>query len=232
MKDQLKRGMKRVLARSCIEISARFPTSPVAHLTLRAIGMQLDPTETARIIATIRSRGPCKLLVFGLGRDSPLWSRVNLGGMTVFLEDDPMWFQQILRKHRQLTAHLVDYASRREEWRELLDSPGRLALALPESIERERWDVILIDGPAGFTDSNPGRMKAIAVARSLAARPADVFVHDCDREVEQVYCDRFLGPENLLDEVGVLRHYRINRPTGAPPDCDHERSGSLHGSSP
>lgn len=176
--------------------------------------MQLDPPETARIIAAIRSRGPCKLLVFGLGRDSPLWSRINLGGMTVFLEDDPTWFQQVLRKHRKLNACLVDYASRREEWRELLDSPDRLALALPESVERDGWDVILIDGPAGFADSNPGRMKAIAVARSLAAAPADVFVHDCDREVEQVYCDRFLGPENLLHEVGVLRHYRVNRPTG------------------
>ncbi|MBO1350545.1 MAG: hypothetical protein EBE86_025630 [Hormoscilla sp. GUM202] len=44
----------------------------------------------------------------------------------------------------------------------------------------------------------------------LASRgPTDVFVHDCDREVEAIYSDYFLHPENLVCQVDRLQHYKI-----------------------
>jgi glucuronoxylan 4-O-methyltransferase len=82
-------------------------------------------------------------------------------------------------------------------------------MKLPNTIEALGWDVILVDAPAGYTDSKPGRMKSIFLAKRLAASPGDVFVHDCEREVERVYCDRFLGREHLTSEVNLLRHYQI-----------------------
>jgi hypothetical protein len=33
-----------------------------------------------------------RLLVFGLGHDSPLWHALNPSGVTVFLEEDPEWY--------------------------------------------------------------------------------------------------------------------------------------------
>ncbi|HEX7786880.1 MAG TPA: hypothetical protein VF653_11730 [Methylomirabilota bacterium] len=183
----------------------------------RAAGIQLWPDELRTIIGAIHRRRPCRLLVFGLGRDSLLWARANRGGTTIFLEDDRAWYE---KRHRTLTAFQVDYRTTRTQWRELLDSPERLAMRLPDEVEHQRWDVLLVDGPAGFSDSSPGRMKSIALALRLAGTPADVFVHDCDRPVEQAYCDRFLKPQNLLTQVGRLRHYRVN-----PIEPDH----SLHG---
>jgi hypothetical protein len=51
-------------------------------------------------------------------------------------------------------------------------------------------------------------MKSIALASRLAAPGEEAFVHDCDRWVEQQYCDRYLGLENLRGQVGTLRCYR------------------------
>jgi glucuronoxylan 4-O-methyltransferase len=80
---------------------------------------------------------------------------------------------------------------------------------LPESVERTRWDIVLVDAPEGWDETTPGRMKSIFLASQLVAADGDVFVHDCDRQVERAFCDRFLKPENLFAEVESLRHYRI-----------------------
>ena len=59
----------------------------------------------------------------------------------------------------------------------------------------------------------PGRMQSIYMASKLARENGntDVFVHDCDRQIENAYANRFLGQENLACEVERLRHYRIGR---------------------
>ena len=87
---------------------------------------------------------------------------------------------------------------------------------LPDEVLSLAWDVILVDAPQGFRHSTPGRMKSIYTAAVLGRRATDVevLVHDCDRTVERVYSDRFLGPDRMLSQIDRLRHYRL-RPTAA-----------------
>lgn len=152
--------------------------------------------------------------VFGLGNDSRFWSRINRGGNTVFIEDNKEWFEKAIRLDRKTRAYLVNYLTQRTQWQELLEHTDRLEMVLANEVEREKWDVILVDGPNGWNDMNPGRMKSIYLSSRLAANSGDVFVHDCHREVEQIYSDRFLRPENLKAEVGLLRHHHLtNRAT-------------------
>jgi len=49
------------------------------------------------------------------------------------------------------------------QWRELMDQPGRLELKLPEEIQLQNWDVILVDGPRGhkYSEEIQGRMSTI-----------------------------------------------------------------------
>lgn len=206
---RLRNALQLIPARLCVKLCTYRPSTRLLKLARRAAGIQLSPGELRAIVGAIHEKRPCRLLVFGLGRDSLLWAGVNRGGTTIFIEDDATWFAEVLRRYRGLKALKVDYQTCRTEWRELLASPERLAMRLPDEVERHSWDVVLVDGPAGFTDSSPGRMKSIVLAMRLANSVADVFVHDCDRPIEQMYCDRFLKPENLVAQIGRLRHYRV-----------------------
>lgn len=99
----------------------------------------------------------------------------------------------------------------------LLFSECRLALNdLPNQLYDINWDVILIDGPRGYSAKSPGRMAAIFTAAVLARSTkrdsvTDVFVHDYDREVERVCSEEFLCLENFREETGTpyLAHYVI-----------------------
>jgi glucuronoxylan 4-O-methyltransferase len=91
-------------------------------------------------------------------------------------------------------------------------------MTLPDNVEKEKWDIIVVDGPDGQSDQATGRMKSIFLSSRLIMNSGDIFVHDCNREVEDIYCNNFLKKENLQIEIkgsfGLLRHYHItNRST-------------------
>ena len=91
---------------------------------------------------------------------------------------------------------------------------------LAPEIRKTEWDVILIDGPAGYEDNTPGRMKSIYESSRLIKQGGSIFVHDQEREVEKAYGDRYLQKDNVVAEVkgrATLRHYRYRRATGSAP---------------
>jgi glucuronoxylan 4-O-methyltransferase len=136
--------------------------------------------------------------------------RSTRGGITAFLEDQPEWATEARARLASASVHVVQYGTTVSEWRGLLDQPAMLGMDLPEEIGARRWDVILVDGPAGYDDTRPGRMKSIHAASRLAASGARVFVHDCERAVEQAFAARYLGDARLFVEVmgrALLRGY-------------------------
>lgn len=160
----------------------------------------------------IRSLAPCSVLVFGVGKDSRFWIEANAGGTTVFLEHDPRWIALTREQIPEVVVHQVSYPTRRTQWNELLHHHDRLLMAsLPGEIRASAWDVVFVDSPQGSAPEEPGRMQSIYTASVLAGRARDghVLVHDCDREVEQVYTDAYLRPERLLAQVHTLRHYLL-----------------------
>lgn len=169
--------------------------------------IQLEPTQLHSIVKTL-GRG-CNFLVFGLGNDTPFWLEVNRKGKTVFIEDNKYWAEKIKKMCPEVNYFLVKYGTKRFQSRELLGKSEKLSMKLNDEIKNTKWDVILVDAPRGYEDSHPGRMKSIYQASVLVKKSGHVFVHDCDREVEDIYTEKYLKKGNLVEEIPSLRHYII-----------------------
>lgn len=165
---------------------------------------------------TIRQAAPCNLLIFGVGKDSSLWVDENASGHTVFVEHEPEWIRMTREQlGDSVPIHQVTYPTRRTQWKNLLHRGDKLFMTdLPNSVLSTNWDVIYVDSPQGGSRKRPGRMMSIYTAGVLARRSTDVrvLVHDCERTVERVYSDTYLGPERMVLQVERLRDYRL-RPT-------------------
>ncbi|KAK7836130.1 putative methyltransferase [Quercus suber] len=181
----------------------------------------------------LKARAPCNFLVFGLGHDSLMWTSLNPRGKTVFLEEDPKWFQTVLKDSPYLKAHMVKYRTQLSQADDLLSSyrserlcsPSdaylrgntrcRLALeSLPDEVNETEWDLIMIDGPRGYFAEAPGRMGAIFSAAVMARNRkgsgvTHVFLHNVDRKVEKAFAEEFLCRKYLVKAVGRLWHFEI-----------------------
>ncbi|RQH40797.1 hypothetical protein D5R40_16340 [Okeania hirsuta] len=190
-----------------------LPTEKYKNKLAKLSGCHID--EYSYIINTISPKTPNNFLIFGVGRDSGLWMEVNKEGRTIFIEDNPEWFNWAKETYPGIVAYLVDYGTKRKDWLNLLTeySQGKecLSMVLPEEIVQTKWDVIFVDAPAGYSEKMPGRMKSIYIAAKLAFETGstDVFVHDCHRQVENIYSSYFFHQENLVTEIRRLRHYKI-----------------------
>jgi len=172
--------------------------------------VQLSAVELRPVIQEIRAFPQCSLLVFGCGHDSPMWESVNAAGHTAFIEHDTEWASVARGRLKSAPVHCVTYDTRLRDWRSMLDRPDLLSLALPAEVESRRWDVIIVDGPPGYADDLPGRMKSIYAASRLVATGGRVFVHDCERSAEDAFASRYLGADRLFLEVAgraLLRGY-------------------------
>ncbi|KAL6603196.1 hypothetical protein ACP70R_043557 [Stipagrostis hirtigluma subsp. patula] len=202
--------------------------------------------DVRAIAAVLKRRAPCNLLVFGLGGETPLWRALNHGGRTVFLDENQYYVSHLEGRHPGLEAYDVAYTTTVREFPDLLDaaraaraaecrpvqnllfSDCRLAINdLPNQLYDVSWDVILVDGPRGYTASSPGRMSAIFTAGVLARTRAeegaatDVLVHDYEREVERACSREFLCEENRVAETSTrsLAHFVVRGGSGVRRDA-------------
>ena len=51
----------------------------------------------------------------------------------------------------------------------------------------QAWDVIIVDGPAGYSGDTPGRQQPIATAAKHLAPGGVTFIHDIHRALEAKY---------------------------------------------
>ncbi|XP_062218244.1 protein IRX15-LIKE-like [Phragmites australis] len=202
------------------------------------------PEADVRAIASVlRRRAPCNLLVFGLGAETPLWRALNHGGRTVFLDENPYYVAHLEGAHPGLEAYDVTYATAVRELPDLLDdaraaraaecrpvqnllfSECRLAINdLPNQLYDVAWDVILVDGPRGYTEGSPGRMAAIYSAAVMArtrGAETEVLVHDYEREVESACGREFLCEENRVTVTSTpsLGHFLVRGGAAANQDA-------------
>jgi len=201
------------LAQTVTKLAGRTGWVFLVKLMRRLTGTQVTVEQMLAIRNAIRSHKQTSLLVFGVGNDSLFWMNANSSGRTVFIEDDDFWLRKIQKRIPGIEAYLVAYNTKIEQWKELLALPEKLSIEFPNDISKRKWDVVFVDAPTGWGEGTTGRMKSIFAGRKLVQK-GDVFVHDCEREVEIAYCDAILKPENFVKEIkasdsGYLRHYRF-----------------------
>ncbi|KAK6920521.1 Polysaccharide biosynthesis domain [Dillenia turbinata] len=188
----------------------------------------LTAKEMKLLLDLISRRSPCNVLVFGLEPQYLQLSKINAGGITIFLEDDPNKISTISSNSNNTRIYKVEHQiPAREAYEQLknarLDaacmptvelefSTCKLALKkLPREVYEHKWDVVVVDGPSSDNPEAPGRMAAIYTA-SIIARAGnitDVVVHDVNRSIEKWYSWEFLCYENLVSSKGKLWDFRI-----------------------
>jgi len=142
-------------------------------------------------------------LVFGTGHDTEFWRYCNSGGLNIFLEHDPKW---IFKKYQD--TYLIEYTTCIDQYKTLLNEFNNnnyknLELSVPSFLYNISWDMIFVDGPPGNKKNSIGRMQSIYTAYKLANKNTDIFIHDCDRVVEDTYT-KFMF--KILKELVKLRH--------------------------
>ncbi|KAM5585116.1 arabinogalactan O-methyltransferase 2-like [Rosa sericea] len=205
----------------------------ILHYATSRTTPQQSKDEISVSFEVLKSRAPCNFLVFGLGHDSLMWASFNPHGTTLFLEEDPKWVKNVLKKAPQLRAVHVNYRTQLNQANDLLSSykseatcrPSEIVLRgntqcklalsnLPDEVYEREWDLIMIDAPRGWFAEAPGRMGAIFSAAVMARKrqgpgSTHVFLHDIDRKVEKAFAEEFLCHKYLVNAVGRLWHFVI-----------------------
>ncbi|KAF3447400.1 hypothetical protein FNV43_RR12586 [Rhamnella rubrinervis] len=205
----------------------------LANAIIHYATTNITPQQTFKEISVssriLEKISPCNFLIFGLGHDSLMWTSLNFGGRTVFLEEDKAWIDQIKERVPSLEAYHVTYDTKVHQADELLklgdeeecksvsdprESKCRLALKnFPSEVYEMEWDLIMVDAPTGYFEGAPGRMSAIytagLMARNRDSGETEVFVHDVDRVVEDKFSKTFLCQGYLTEQEGRIRHFTV-----------------------
>lgn len=100
----------------------KIPSS-LAHSLVHYATLNITPQQTINEISVslkvLEKKSPCNFLVFGLGHDSLMWTSLNHGGRTVFLEEDKSWIEQIQRQVPSLESYHVVYDTKLTQAEEL-----------------------------------------------------------------------------------------------------------------
>lgn len=165
--------------------------------------VQLNRAELSYLIDFVKKQNK-NMLVFGCGADTKIWASINKK-KTVFLENNQDWINKT--KKENFDIRKIEYSTKANQFKELLNNTKDLKIDLPFGIKDMDWGIIFVDAPVGNAE---GRMQSIYVASILASLNCNtsVFVHDCDREIEKLYCDKYLEKYKLIKQIRKLRHYK------------------------
>jgi hypothetical protein len=150
----------------------------------------------------------CRLLVFGVGRDSSAWRKLNHGNPTLFLENNEEWIHRIGEEIGKEHILNTTYQQRFEEWEQTGFASDKVALPTLENAPfNSEWDCVFVDAPWGPTF---GRHQSTYAATKSVRQGGFIGLHDCEREREQVVCKTLLEANgfDLVEEVERLRIYQ------------------------
>ena len=128
-------------------------------------------------------------LIWGTGKDTPFWERVNFGRNT-FLENDPKWVNYG-NKHSS-DVQQVWYRTQNSEYKTYEPTDQSLGMVLSSNVMKESWDVIFVDSPLGW-GTGPGRMQPIYMSSKLANKRTHICIHDFNREAESFWGEKMFG---------------------------------------
>ena len=132
-----------------------------------------------------------KMLVFGLGYDSKMWYMGNKH--TFFIENNNDYIQLNKDIPRD---HVVKYDYKTTCTTSFQLSEDEIqTFSLPEKIKREGpFDIIIIDGPNGYSPKTPGRLIPCFWSTALTKPGSIVYIDDVDRPLEKYCIQKYFAP--------------------------------------
>lgn len=170
--------------------------------------MQMGQKQVDLILSKLPTNG--NLLVWGLGNDSPFWNQTTCGHV-VFVEDNAEWIQKIAQKYPYLHVEKVRYFTNRDQSYDKYISSvdlDELFMDIP-FLTQIKWDVIIVDAPAGNYAAAPGRYQSIYTSYMLANKNTSVFVDDFERKVEHDFAIKVFGDEPISIVSRKNRKYSV-----------------------
>lgn len=172
----------------------------------------MSKKQYLRIAKRLSEISPCNLLVFGLGDDSYLWSKINNKGKTIFLEDSKDWIASV--NDGTLDVEHVVYQTSVENQKDIGFIPEKLEFSIPNRVSDLTYDFIIVDAPLGHQPprpfKGPGRMSSIYMAFKLLKKGGVVVIDDMGRPIEKQYAFHYFKEENLIDfiekKVGIFQN--------------------------
>jgi SAM-dependent methyltransferase len=162
--------------------------------------IQLPVAVLADMAEEIARRGPApRVLVFGLGYDTPVHQHITAraGGRIVFVEQNDDYIAMnptasVLRWPASKWGTRVGDGMVDDE--QLPPAPRKQLARLLGIRQRElAFDVVLVDGPTGYNDGQPGRQGACMWASRLVKPGGVVYVDDANRSLERASITRYLN---------------------------------------
>ncbi|KAJ3047835.1 hypothetical protein HK097_011135, partial [Rhizophlyctis rosea] len=223
---------------SVIQSAHKSPTPP--QLSVTQLIWIKTLVQTSAYLSAGRQHN---FLVWGLGYDSPIWENANCvsgdkavdgngtsgrkegSTRTVFVENWRDWIEKVSGRHPGLEVVQFDkYDTNVKDAEKFMKEP--YLLPLPDTINEECWDVVLVDAPQGYEPNHPGRHAptywSVSMAHScLKSNPSiheiTIFLHDVNRPLEQQIIDRILRPNGGVQigrvegGAGTLVGFRFTR---------------------
>merc|ERR1712048_905084 len=108
-----------------------------------------EESEYFNVMSYVRDHAPQQLLVWGLGFDALVYSELNRGGNTVFLEPSSSWAEALGGHGLEIYEYdksLLKVSC--ANFKDFLRAPQR-ADCVERLSSRPCWDTVIIDSPTG-----------------------------------------------------------------------------------
>jgi len=166
------------------------------------IEQQQSLSERSLVVQVLKHSGfNCSMLVWGTGKDTPFWNRINLG-KTYFLEFDQQWIDYA-KQNGNAQVEKVAYRTKMKLYRNYNATDADLGMQLSDEITRAPWDLIMIDSPIGgiHKPEANGRMQSLYMSTKHLSHASTIFcLHDARRYAETFWSDILLNSQENLDK--------------------------------
>jgi hypothetical protein len=126
-----------------------------------------------------------RMLVFGLGHDSKMWYEGNKH--TIFVENKEEYIKLGEESIPKDNIIQYEYKTLVETSFHLLDEDIQTYQIPDKLLELGPFDIILIDGPEGYSSTTPGRLIPCYWSTQLTKPGSVVYIDDSKRPLE-AYC--------------------------------------------
>ena len=160
-----------------------------AILIFKSPHVQLSNSVILDVFNTLdQKRSGRKLLVFGLGYDSILWHNYT---NTYFVEND----KKYIKMFNTMNVIKYKYPTTVKDSFTIKD-PSKFSL--PKDLQKlAPFDVILIDAPCGYDDTQCGRLLPIYWSKKyLSKKDTVIYIDDSNRKLESYLIDKYFKKYN------------------------------------